>query len=259
MIKGKKGKIEKVKKGSGMQKSFVEKTVSVASEVGLVERGKCKICENAMLRMFVMESYMNGMSVWKLRSEIKEKFKVGLATGSIEEHINEHEKQIAPWLGLVKYKFGSEEERKRFESAFLAKVSLVCELWDKYQVLSELFRLVAGEKDNINPSAVSRPKVVAEIAGQMKEYLVELLKLQKERDVVVEVAKVVLYMLADKLVSRLGAVVGDLPVERKEIIGNILKEEVRNALEYAKEFGKEKVEDMMKKVQVEYEKLVGGR
>jgi hypothetical protein len=256
-MKGKVGKKKVI--GSERKKQGIDKAVAIISETDLFQRGKCKICENPALRLFVMESYTNGMSVWKLRSEIKDKFNIGLATGSIEEHINEHEKQIAPWLGLVKYKFGSEEERKKFEAAFLAKVSLVCELWDKYQVLAELFKLVAGEKDNINPSAVNRPKAVTELAGQMKDYLVELLKLQKERDVVVEVAKVVLYMLADKLVSRLGAVISDLPVERKEIIGSILKEEVKNALEYAKEFGREKVEDMLKVVQSEYEKLVSGK
>jgi len=252
----------KVRKGVGSKKGKkqqgMETTLAVVSETDLFQRGKCKICENPALRVFVMESYVDGVSAWKLRDEIRRKFNVGLATGTIEEHINKHERQLAPWLGLVKYKFGSEEERKKFEVAFLSRVSLVCELWDKYQVLSELFNLVAGEKGNINPSAVGRPKAVTELAGQMKDYLSELLKLQKERDVVVEVAKVVLYMLADKLVNRLGVVISDLPVERKEIIGSILKEEVKNALEYAKEFGKEKVEDMMKAVKAEYDKMMAG-
>lgn len=220
------------------------------------EREKCKICNDPKLRITVMDLYASGVTVWKIRDELRNRFNIGIAVPTIEEHINNHEKGLAPWLGLVKYQFHSEEERKKFEQAFLSRVSFVTELWDKYCILNQLFEMVAGTKDNINPSAVSRPKMVAELGGQLKDYLLELIKLQRERDIVVEVAKVVLFMMADNFVKKLAGLISDLSVEKREIIGKLLQEEVKNALEYAKSFGKEKLEVMFAKVKEDYEKLV---
>lgn len=246
----KKVKREKVKK----EKGLVE--VGVVNPMLFGEsRKRCKICENSMLRYMVMEMFANGLGLWKIRDELRKRG-MGVSVSTIESHINEHEDKSVAWLGLVRHKFGSEEERKKFESGFLARVSFVIELWDKYRTVSKLFEIVAGSGENVNEGAVKRLQPVVEMGRLVKDYLIELVKLQRERDVVVEVAKVVLFMMADSFVKKLAVLVSDMNVEKREIIGRLLQDEVKNALEYAKNIGREKVEKMFEKVREDYEKLI---
>lgn len=263
-IKGKKlsrknGKNEK-KKIHGEVNSVVRKVDDLEVVSHVSDRSRCKICNDSRLRFFVADKMMQGVSKYKLKHEIREKFGIGIADRTIEEHLNEHE--VMPvWLGFVKAKFPTEEDRKKYEEAFLSRVSVVTELWDKYLVLAELFKMIVGEPGNVNVNFDNPRSVGAKVdyairlGNEMRGYLEDMLKLQKERDIVMEVGKVVLYLMGDRLIQRLGAVISDLSVERKRIIGDIIVEEIKNALGYVKGLAHEKVENLIQKVKQEYEKL----
>ncbi len=241
------------------KKNSVKLADTISSAITIGDRAECKICQNPYLRFFIMDQYSKGYAVSKIRENIKNEFNYCPAQQVIDRHLQNHETQIMPWLGMVKYKFHSEEERKRFETAFLSRLSLVLELWDKYSVLSELFSILAGSPNNINPSVLSSDKNidrVERLAAEMRSYLETMLKLQKERDVYVEVSKVVLYTMADNLVSNLSSLISDLSPEKREAIGKLIVDEVKKALAYAKSFGKEKISEMMDKVNAEYAKIV---
>uniref|UniRef100_A0A7V3N478 Uncharacterized protein n=1 Tax=candidate division CPR3 bacterium TaxID=2268181 RepID=A0A7V3N478_UNCC3 len=229
----------------------------------LEDKKKCKVCLDVMLRYKVAEMYASGMSFFKIRTELK-KENIKIAERTIRNHILEHEGESCRWIRFLgKYKFDSAEERRNFEGVFLSRVSLVTELWDKYRSLSQLWDLIVGE-DELNPNARRETDKVVKIFSEMRACLNDLIKLQRERDLIQKVAKVVLFMCADGMVEKLSFVLHDLPESRREIVGEIIKEEVGKALEYAKDLaekgevtGKTDVQKMMDKVSVEYSKLVG--
>lgn len=223
----------------------------------MAHKGDCRICKDVVLRARVATLVVEGVTPWNIHKKLKSEGEVCGVT-SIQRHIEKHEKSPTLWCGLMKSKFGSEDERKNHEVALLSRISLVTEMVDKYQVLSEIFDLVVGKSGAINEYIVGAPEKVTKLAGEMRAYLEDLLKLQKERDLVVEVAKVVLYMCAEGLIERLRYVVADMPLERKTLVGQIIKEEVEKALKYTKGLVKGKTEDMFSRVNEEYEKLTKG-
>ncbi len=223
----------------------------------MARKGDCKICKDGVLRARIATLLVEGLTPWYIHKKLKTEG-VSCAVSLIQHHLEEHEKSPTLWCGLVKSKFGSEDERKSHETSLLSRISLVTEMVDKYMVLSELFELVAGKSGAINDYMVGAPERVTKLAAEMRAYLEDLLKLQKERDLIVEVAKVVLYMCASGLIERLRYVVADMPLERKVLVGQIIKEEVEKALEYTKGMAKGKTEDMFAKVNEEYDKLVKG-
>lgn len=223
----------------------------------MARKGDCKICKDGVLRARIATLLVEGLTPWYIHKKLKTEG-ISCAIGLIQHHLEEHEKSPTLWCGLVKSKFGSEDERKSYETSLLNRISIVTEIVDKYQVLNELFELVVGKPGAINEYIVAAPEKVTKLAGEMRAYLEDLLKLQKERDLVVEVAKVVLYMCAGGLIERLRYVVADMPLERRVLVGQIIKEEVERALEYAKGISKGKMDDMFSRVNEEYEKLVKG-
>jgi len=268
-------KVRKIKKVSGRKNRIGKKVdrkkvyshrnreqnlpvVSDVSEFSFLDDGQhsCRICRTPAVRFFVVECMARGLSLYKTRELLKKHFNFGITPATIREHIEKHDTQYTKWFGMVQYKFPTEEERKRYEAAFLSRVSIVTEMWDKYMVISKLFSMVVGDANKINENAVFNVDDVAKLSNVMKSYLESILKLQKERDIYVEVAKVVLFTMANNLVDRLSSLVMDLPQERRDAIGKAITEEVRAALDHAKNLGREKIEKLMEKVQDEYNRLV---
>jgi len=229
-----------------------------AQDVGIGIKDRCTICNNTYMRFIVMDMYSKGCSLNQIVDAVRKQFVVGTTHATLKEHLEHHEHNATAWMGLVKYKFASDEERQKFEAAFLSRISLVTEMWDRYQTIAELFEIVVGVPGNVSHAvagSVGRLDSASKLAGEMRQYLTEMLKLQKEKDLVVETAKMILFFLADKLVSRLAFVVTDLPLERKEMIGKIISEETKNAIDHAKGLARMKTDDLIKKINEEYEKF----
>ena len=222
------------------------------------DKTTCKICNDPKCRFLVAEMHSRGELVYSIRRELKKTCGIGITDISIDRHLKNHEKNPLVWTGYIKSQFPTEEHRKRYESQFLSRISLVTEMWNKYQVLAELFELLAGKPGEANATAIKGYGVdkTARLASEMRMYLEDMLRLQKERDVIVEVSKTVLYALANSFIERLAGLISDLSTDRREAIGVLLVEEVKKSIDYAKSFGKEKLESMITKVNEEYDKLV---
>lgn len=231
------------------------------------DKNRCKICKDGKWRLRVVELAQAGHSAYQISKKIRAEGLI-CAAGVIERHIAEHEQVVVVWPGLVQLKFNTEEERKKFEAGFLTRISLVTELWDKYQSMDEVFKMThmiaKGIPSTDNPlklmlgTGPTKDNVdkVAKLGAELRSYIMEMMKLQRERDIVVEVAKTVLFMMADGFVSRLRFIVADMPGDKRDAIGRLLSEEVKKALEYSKGLGKEKIEDLLGKVNVEYQRLI---
>ena len=247
------------KAGTIPKKEYKKRQVRSSNVTRAAQRmvAKCKLCEDKQTRFIVAELHSQGYSPSTIRARLRDEHGVGTSECLIKKHLNEHEKNPLVWTGYIKSQFPTEESRKRYEASFLSKMSLVTELWSKYQVLSELFGIIAGEPGKANAAAATTIGIdkTQKLANEMRGYLTQMLQMQRERDIVVEVSKTVLYMLAHNFVDKLSVYISDLPTERRENIGKLLVEEVRGAIVYAKTFGREKLENMMQKVQTEYEKL----
>ena len=87
-------------------------------------------------------------------------------------------------------------------------------------------------------------------------YLNSLMGLQKQKDFVTEFAKVLLFTMGEGLIDRLKFVLSDLPVEKREMVGKVIREEIQKGLAYSKGFNKEKVNDLIAKAQAAYDELV---
>jgi len=79
--------------------------------------------------------------------------------------------------------------------------------------------------------------------------------LQRERDVVMQVTKVVVHMLADDLVRKLAVLLSDLDDQKKELILKMLVDSVKKSLNYVKSLSKEDMDALLKKVVLEYNDL----
>lgn len=223
----------------------------------LLSKKKCKICSDSRLRLLVVEM-SETLSPAQINKQLKEKHNVVCASGVIDRHLKEHEKLPQLWSGVVKMKYNSQQEREKFEQAFLSRISFATELYDKYMMLSSLLDVIIGDVENPNTFAKSSRGVekVTMLAKEMHEYLKSLMGLQTQRTFATEFAKVLLFSLGEGLIERLRFVMNDLPVERRELVGRIIREEIKKGLDYSKSFNKEKASDLINKAQIAYDELV---
>lgn len=210
---------------------------------------KCKICQNPELRVFILDQRAAGVSVVKLPHLIREKFGKGVSQATIEQHLAEHESDIVLPVGYVKWWFTSDKERQRVETAFLARMSFVFELWDKYVLLSDEFkRQMERAKDS--PRALGN---VVRLGELLYTCLDRILDLQKERDVVMQVTKVVIGMLADDLIKKFAILLSDLDEQRKELIIQLMIDSIRKSMNFVKNLSKEDMDELLKKANLEYD------
>lgn len=224
----------------------------------------CRICNNESVRVYVAQylAQVRQVDVVKLTRELNSKFQLRLKRSEVAEHIDKHENWVAPWLSTG-YRFESEEQRRVADYRLLAQTSLAMELWDKYNALDRAFKMLTQAMDGGDDFQVVmlRTKLLSEVGKTLKDYLTQLLKLQQERDMVIEVIKAVLLMLADNLMKRLSGLLADLPLETRRAVGLLLKEEVKKAVDYAKSMAKNdgKIEGLIKQVEEAYGNLVSAR
>ncbi len=217
---------------------------------------KCIICNNSQLRFLVMELVEN-KNFSEIKREIKSKLGLNISLNRIIKHIRNHEDHLQLWTSIVRSKYSSQQEREKFEQGFLSRVSFAQELYNKYLVLSDLFDIVVGDPKKPNAFVQTSLGItkITSLTREMHVYLKELMGLQKQKDFIVEFAKVLLFTMGEGLIDRLKFVLNDLPVERREIVGRIIREEIKKGLEYSKGFSKEKVDDLMSKAEIAYNEL----
>jgi hypothetical protein len=242
------------------KKTKPEETALKAFELQLARRGECIVCKNPKLRFIVADLASYGVGCHTIADKLKLEYgihQVGWA--SIKHHLEDHESLNLPWLGLVKSQFPTEDERKRFENAFLGRVSFITEMWDKYSILAEIFSMVAGSAGSINYNTLNREKgidAITKLGGELREYLEDMIQLQRERDIILSVSKVVLFYLSNNLIEKLAVMLTELSPEKREIVGILIRDEVKLSIQYAKKFSTTKVENLIEKINTEYEKLV---
>ena len=212
---------------------------------------RCRICDNPELRVFLLDQRAKGMSVTQLPVLVRQKFGKGISQRTIETHFSQHESDVVLPYGYLKWWFTSDQERQRVETAFLARMSFVFELWDKYVVLSEEFQ----RQSELSGASRLGTSNLVKLGDLLLGYLDRILNLQRERDVVMQVTKVVVHMLADDLVRKLAVLLSDLDDQKKELILKMLVDSVKKSLNYVKSLSKEDMDALLKKVVLEYNDL----